>query len=135
MSKKCKIRLDVYIHLKTVKTRSEESSSTIRKRVEEARKRQYERYGREICNSRVSYDTLLKTSPLTAEQQRTLQQFSYKKNWSNRTQIKVIRLARTISDLKGSVSITDQSIWEAVKLNSLGERKAGGISKKNELIN
>ncbi|WP_227888511.1 hypothetical protein [Cytobacillus oceanisediminis] len=82
------------VHLKTVQTGSEESSSTIRKRVEEARKRQYERYGREICNSRVSYDTLVKTSPLLSDQYRTLQQFSNKKNWSNRTQIKVIRLAR-----------------------------------------
>ncbi|PWW31304.1 hypothetical protein DFO73_102300 [Cytobacillus oceanisediminis] len=54
------------------------------------------RYGREIGNSRVSYDTLLKTSSLTAEQQRTLQKFSYKKNWSNRTQIKMIRLVQTI---------------------------------------
>ncbi|WP_322746502.1 ATP-binding protein [Cytobacillus oceanisediminis] len=119
------------VHLKTVQTGSEESSSTIRKRVEEARKRQYERYGREICNSRVSYDTLVKTSPLLSDQYRTLQQFSNKKNWSNRTQIKVIRLARTISDLEGSIGITDQSMWEAVKLNSLVERKAGTGIKAN----
>ncbi|MBT2708635.1 ATP-binding protein [Pseudomonas sp. ISL-84] len=111
------------VNLKSVHTRKEESSSAIRKRVEAAREMQYDRYRREIGNGRVSYDTLLKTSPLTAEQQRTLQLFSYKKNWSNRTQIKIIRLARTISDLKGSVGITDQSIWEAVKLNSLVERK------------
>jgi magnesium chelatase family protein len=111
------------VDLKSVNTRKEELSSSIRQRVDEARKRQYERYGSEIGNSRVSYDTLLKTSPLTAEQQRALQQFSYKKNWSNRTQIKIIRLARTISDIQGSTGISEQSIWEAVKLNSLVERK------------
>ncbi|WP_404322713.1 hypothetical protein LG298_23910 [Cytobacillus firmus] len=121
------------VHLKSVHTGSEESSSTIRKRVEEARKRQYERYGREICNSRVSYEILMKTSPLSPDQYRTLQQFSNKKNWSNRTQIKVIRLARTISDLEGSIGITDRSIWEAVKLNSLTERKAGTGIKANGL--
>jgi predicted ATPase with chaperone activity len=46
-----------------------------------------------------------------------------KKNWSNRTEIKVIRLARTISDLQGYEHISDQSLWEAVKLNSRGEVK------------
>ncbi|MEH7179399.1 hypothetical protein [Neobacillus vireti] len=57
-----------------------------------------------------------KTSPLTLEQERVLHQLAAKKNWSNRTQIKIIRLARTISDLEGNSEITDQSIWEAVKL-------------------
>jgi magnesium chelatase family protein len=75
------------------------------------------RYGEEVCNSRVPYDTLHKTSPLTAEQQRNLQQLAIKENWSNRTQIKIIRLARTISDLQASTSISDQSIWQASKLN------------------
>ncbi|MED4014473.1 hypothetical protein [Sutcliffiella cohnii] len=41
-----------------------------------------------------------------------------KQQLSNRAQIKIIRLARTISDLANSKTITDQSIWEAVKLNS-----------------
>ncbi|MBY6052102.1 hypothetical protein [Cytobacillus firmus] len=53
-----------------------------------------------------------------------MQQFSNKKNWSSRTPIKVIRLARTISDLEGSIGSTDQIIWEAVKLNIMAERKA-----------
>lgn len=84
-----------------------ESSKEVRKRVQEARNRQYDRHGKEICNSRVAYDVLMKTSPLTDEQQRNLQQFSMKKNWSNRTQIKIIRLARTISDLQAHRDITD----------------------------
>jgi magnesium chelatase family protein len=62
-----------------------ESSKAVRKRVEEARNRQYDRYGREICNSRVSYDLLMRTSPLKDEQKRNLHQLSMKKNWSNRT--------------------------------------------------
>ncbi|WP_308806260.1 hypothetical protein [Neobacillus driksii] len=89
----------------------------VKSRVEAARIRQYERYGKEICNSRVSYDILQKTSPLTKEQQKKIHQLSPKKDWSNRTQIKVIRLARTISDLEGKTAITDQSIWEAVNLH------------------
>ncbi|MDQ0154232.1 hypothetical protein [Robertmurraya andreesenii] len=39
------------------------TSASIRERVQAVRIRQYERYGREICNGRVSYELLLKTSP------------------------------------------------------------------------
>jgi magnesium chelatase family protein len=115
-------RFDINLSLRSVDFKAEkrggEPSHIIRKRVEEARKRQYDRYGKEISNSRIDYDTLLKFSPLTLEQQRMLDQFSARKNWSNRTQIKIIRLARTISDLQGTERITDQNIWEAVKLNN-----------------
>jgi magnesium chelatase family protein len=106
-----------------------EPSCDVRKRVEDARQRQFERYGKEICNGRVSYDTLLEVSPLTVEQQRTILQFSTRKNWSNRTEIKVIRLARTISDLKGSKQISDESLWEAVKLNN-----RSAVKSRNENV-
>jgi magnesium chelatase family protein len=122
-------RFDIHLSLLPVDLRSSpgrksEQSSDVRKRVEDARKRQYDRYGKEICNSRILYDTLLEVSPLTAEQHRTLLQFSTRKNWSNRTEIKVIRLARTISDLKGSKQISDESLWEAVKLNNRSALKS-----------
>ncbi|PLR77824.1 magnesium chelatase [Bacillus sp. V3-13] len=126
-------RFDINLFLKPVdfkatREKETESSKTVRKRVEKARNRQYDRYGKEICNSRVSYDLLIKTSPLTAEQQRILHQLSTKKNWSNRSQIKIIRLARTISDLHGSIQISDQSIWEAIKLNSQSALMGKSIS-------
>ena len=117
-------RFDIHLTLKPVnlsdtKGRGWESSKVIRQRVEEARCRQYNRYGDEICNSRVPYDSLLKTNPLTAEQQRNLQQLAIKENWSNRTQIKIIRLARTIADLQANTSISDENIWHAGKLNQV----------------
>ncbi|PGY11815.1 YifB family Mg chelatase-like AAA ATPase [Bacillus sp. AFS031507] len=96
-----------------------ESSKIVRGRVEEARNRQYDRYGMEVCNSRIPYEMLLRASPLTDTQQSTLQRLAIKKSWSNRTQIKIIRIARTISDLQASPAITDQSIWEAVQLNEV----------------
>lgn len=116
-------RFDINLSLRPVDFSSEsleekgEASRIVRKRVEAARKRQYDRYGEEICNGRVPFEVLLSTTPLTVEQQRNLQQLSFKKGFSNRTQIKIIRLARTISDLQASGCITDQSIWEAAKLN------------------
>jgi magnesium chelatase family protein len=116
-------RFDIHLSLRPVifskDFTSEEPSEIVRNRVEEARKRQYHRYEKEICNSRVPYDILLQSSPLTAVQQRELQDLSAQKNWSSRTQIKIIRLARTISDLKGSLVITDQSIKEAILLNGV----------------
>ncbi|MFP5113749.1 hypothetical protein ACSU64_15340 [Bacillaceae bacterium C204] len=96
-----------------------ESSRIFRKRVEDARSRQYDRYGGEVCNGRIPYETLLSKSPLSNAQQQSLQRIAIKKNWSNRTQIKIIRLARTISDLQASPAITDQSICDAIKLNEV----------------
>jgi magnesium chelatase family protein len=122
-------RFDIFLSLQHVDLRNTvkkdlESSEVVRKRVEQARNRQFDRYGAEISNGRVPYDTLIKLSPLTKEQERTLVQFSTKRNWSNRTEIKVIRLARTISDLKGSKQISDESLWEAVKLNNWSDVKS-----------
>ena len=124
-------RIDIQLILKPIDFKKihgrEEPSMAIRERVEKARERQYDRYGRGICNSRVPYEELVKRSPLSREQQRTLQHFFIKRNWSNRTQIKIIRLARTISDLKASPNITDESIWEATMLNSGQERRESAL--------
>lgn len=95
--------------------------------MEEARNRQYDRYGKEICNSMVAYDVLVKKSPLAEGQKRALQQFSQNENWSNRKQIKIIRLARTISDLQASTLITDDSIWKAMKLNGKPDVKTRSL--------
>jgi len=114
-------RFDIRLMIKPVDfdrdtLEGEVTSKVVQRKVEAARIRQYERYGKELCNSRVGYDVLQKTSPLTQEQQKIIHQLAVRKNWSNRTQIKIIRLARTISDLEGKTAITDKSIWEAVKL-------------------
>lgn len=49
-------------------------------------------------------------------QLKMIRQVASKQQWSNRVQIKIIRLARTISDLEGSKVITDESIWKAITL-------------------
>lgn len=134
-------RFDIQLSLKSVDLgiaggdggRLEESSKMVRKRVEAARQRQYERFGREITNGRVPYDELIKASPLTPKQQSMIQQLLYQKDWSNRTQIKIIRLARTISDLsdeRGS-QISDESISEAIKLNSVSNSVSGTARGQN----
>lgn len=83
-------------------------------RVIAARERQYTRYGREICNGSVSYDELLKDHPLTSRQQKDLQHISLQYGLSNRVQIKILRLARTIADLEGEEFISDKALNEAL---------------------
>ncbi|WP_222439430.1 hypothetical protein [Sporosarcina sp. BP05] len=38
----------------------------------------------------------------------------FEQKWSNRTQAKLIRIARTISDLEGQEEITDSALQEAI---------------------
>jgi magnesium chelatase family protein len=58
------------VRLKSISEENTDSSSMIRSRVEEARSRQHERYGKEAGNGKVSYAELLNSSPLTPEQQK-----------------------------------------------------------------
>jgi magnesium chelatase family protein len=101
--------------LKEEKEAQRESSDQVQKRVEEASFFQYKRYGEEICNGRVDYQRIITTSPGLQEKMRYLNNLS-SKNWSNRAQVKVIRLARTIADLDGE-EVEERHIWEAVKLH------------------
>ncbi|WP_100333086.1 YifB family Mg chelatase-like AAA ATPase [Bacillus alkalisoli] len=114
-------RFDIFLFLQTVNFnthhKQRETSQQVQSRVVQARNSQYMRYGCTMLNSRVSFDTLQRTSPLQYSQQQLLRHLSSKNQLSNRAQVKILRLARTISDLAGSETITDQSIWEAVQLN------------------
>lgn len=116
-------RFDILLPLRPVDLKlssdlRQESSLLIQERVANARLRQMNRYGKAISNGRVPYETLLRVSPLDNWQQQFLKQLAMKQDWSNRTQIKIHRLARTITDLQQRDKITDQNIWEAIKLHS-----------------
>ncbi|WP_240794339.1 hypothetical protein [Bacillus sp. BHET2] len=108
----------------------QETSYEIRKRVETARLRQVDRYQQEVSNANVPFEPLVETSTLTSEQKKTLTHVSSKQNWSNRVQIKMIRLARTISDLAGEERIADQAIWEAMTLRRWGQNKQTVIARE-----
>jgi magnesium chelatase family protein len=130
-------RFDIFLRLQSVSIEKNsdsiiESSKEIRKRVIQAREIQYKRYGREICNGRVSYETLMKTNKLSEKVKQMIQQMIIKKKWSNRVQIKIIRIARTISDLRGEQQLSEGSLWEAFTLSRtqdeyLMEKRKSGI--------
>ncbi|WP_338778794.1 YifB family Mg chelatase-like AAA ATPase [Metabacillus sp. FJAT-52054] len=113
-------RIDILLSLKAVNLNHDfngiETSSAIKERVREARERQYLRYGREVCNGSVPFEELIKNSPLNSDQQRNLQKIFIANGLSNRVQIKIIRLARTISDLAGEDGISEASLTEAFSL-------------------
>ncbi|UTI44489.1 hypothetical protein [Niallia sp. RD1] len=126
--------MDILLSLQSVNVNrsstTQESSNDIRKRVEKARVHQYERYQQEVSNAKVPFEILVETSALTTEQKKTLTQISSKQNWSNRVQIKIIRLARTISDLAGEERIADQAIWEAMTLRRWEQNKQMAIARE-----
>ncbi|MDC3412035.1 YifB family Mg chelatase-like AAA ATPase [Terrihalobacillus insolitus] len=93
-----------------------ESSATIRCRVVAARQRQYDRYGSANSNAVVPSEVILESCQLDFDQQKMLQQWSSNQNWSTRVQMKVIRIARTISDLNGEVDVTNEALWEAMAM-------------------
>ena len=120
-------RIDVLLSLNSVdlyqSRQTQQTSADFRLRVEKARERQYERYQEQICNANIPYEKLMSTSNVSEHQKKMIKQMSSKQQWSNRVEIKIIRLARTISDLEGSIGITDESIWKAMTLRRLNPHK------------
>ncbi len=115
-------RIDIFLHLHSSNqasmTPQSEDSESIRSRVEIARERQYARYQTEQTNGKVAIEKLLKTSPLTKSQEQWLFSLSLNHHWSSRVKLKIIRLARTISDLENQTNISDEAIKEAIQLRS-----------------
>lgn len=116
-------RIDILLSLKPVNLdqgqREVESSSSIRHRVKKAQERQFERYNEQISNAKVAFERLSAASPLAEHQRKMISKVSSKQQWSNRVQLKIIRLARTISDLAGDAYITDESVWNAIQLRRI----------------
>ncbi len=128
-------RMDILLKLDTVSLDNEsaaqnETSAAIQKRVFTARKRQYKRFEGEWTNANISNEKIMSCSRLNHEQLAMVQQWSSKHNWSARVQMKIPRLARTISDLSGDESITNEAIWEAVTMRrSQASRNNKGMVK------
>lgn len=116
-----KDRIDILLHVNKVSLekhdkKKNETSAAIQKRVIRARELQYERYKKDTYNAIVPANELLECTTLTNEQENTLRKLSSKFDWSTRVQMKIRRLARTISDLDNTKEVTDSSIWEAVTM-------------------
>ncbi len=94
-----------------------ESSAAIRERVLAARLRQQQRYGSTgvACNARLSGKMVRKYCPLSPAQQDMLLQAVEQFGLSARAFDRILRVARTIADLAGHDTPTDNDLFEAIQ--------------------
>lgn len=94
-----------------------ESSTSIQKRVLEARERQYARYGSAITNGKMSTQQLNKIS-LSSSSIEILKNAVEQLHLSARGHSRILKVSRTIADLEDSSAITDDHILEALSYRS-----------------
>ena len=129
-------RLDIHIEVPPVDfnqlsdKEEGESSASIRKRVNKARKIQLERFkGTSItCNAKMTSSLTRKYCVLSETASKTLELSFEKLGLSARAYDKILKVARTIADLDESENIENKHILEAIQYRSLDRKfwKADG---------
>jgi magnesium chelatase family protein len=118
-------RIDLIIQVDKVKTEDlvtkqtaqEESSQSIRSRVEQARENQYQRlseYGI-YTNSEMNVRQIQEICQLDTQSEQLLKQAIQKMNLSARAYNRILKIARTIADLEGQKDISTNHIAEALQ--------------------
>ena len=103
--------------------RTEENSTMIRTRVQEARKRQKIRFGRDgYFNSDMNQEELSNYCSLTKETRALMEQAFVSMQLSARAFHRVLRLARTIADLEQEEHILEQHLTEALCYRLVNEK-------------
>jgi len=120
-------RIDTHIHVPRVEynelrvEREEESSTNIRERVIKARQIQAQRYrGHDgvYCNAHASGRLLKEHCRLDDATHTTLEMAMERFGYSGRAHNRILKLARTIADLKASTQIEKSHLIEALNLRS-----------------
>ncbi len=108
-----------------ISTSKEESSRTIKSRVEAARAIQKSRFkNQEIqCNAAMKNSHIAEYCKLDNESEKILQRFFYKFPFSLRAYNKILKISRTIADLEGSENIRSPHIMEAFSYRQIEEDK------------
>jgi len=121
-------RIDIHIELQGVKTDDlmsqtavSESSEEIRKRVEDARSIQNDRFSKDkiFFNSQMSHKQIRKYCILTEDAKTLLKTAIRELRFSARSYDKILKVARTIADLDNAETIMPEHISEAVRYRSL----------------
>ncbi|MBF7095822.1 YifB family Mg chelatase-like AAA ATPase [Alkalibacter mobilis] len=123
-------RIDIHVEVKKAeyedlnKSAKEESSISIKKRVEEARQLQLSRYKNQnlTFNSQLSVKQIDEFCPMDKEAKSMLKSAFDTMNLSARAYHKVIKLSRTIADLDKSELIRGIHLGEAVQYRSLDRK-------------
>lgn len=101
-----------------------ESSKTIRKRVNQCRKLQVERYKNEkiFSNSELQGRSINKYCKIDKEGEKMLKNAFDKLGFSARAYNKILKVARTIADLDKSENITQIHLLEAIQYRSMDRK-------------
>lgn len=105
-----------------------ESSASIRVRVEAARKLQKKRYAEQgwQFNSQLPSSAVRQFCPLGSSEMRTMELAYERLGLSARAYHRIIRVAKTIADLEGEETIRREHLLEAIGYRSLDQRFWGG---------
>lgn len=115
------IQISVFpVEYENIKTLKEETSETIRKRVNSARKIQKERYKDDniFSNSDLTPRLIEKYCKIDKASEKLIENSFEKLNLSMRGYYKILKISRTIADLKNQTKIKKEDIIEAIQLKS-----------------
>ena len=127
-------RFDIHVEVPPVEfdnissAAKEESSASIRERVQAAREIQNKRFkGTNItCNAKITPDLLPEVCAMTDKARETLKNVFEKMGLSARAYDRILKVARTIADMNGSEIIDKPHIAQAVQFRSLDRKYWGG---------
>lgn len=123
-------RIDIHIEVESVKYNDlknfekEETSKNIRKRVNNARNMQLDRYKKYgiFSNSELSTELIRKYCILSKESKKILERAFKQLGLSARAYMRILKIARTIADLDNSENIDTTHIIEAIQYRSLDRK-------------
>ena len=110
------------VHFEDLRARTEaEPSSDVKKRVDAARVRQHERFGKrgQMCNSRMGPEEMRKYCQLDETCADLMKQAFDALGLTARSYDRILKVARTIADLDGSKEIQTQHIAEAIQYRAV----------------
>ncbi len=123
-------RIDLHVEVMPVDfqdltaANNEETSATVRARVEAARRIQQERFGSEkiSCNARIPSGRLQQYCPLEGEALQFLRESFENLGMTARAYDRVVKVARTIADLAGEEKIAKRHVAEALAYRALDQK-------------
>lgn len=123
-------RIDIHVEVPRItfqeleSNRKQESSREIRERVITARQRQLERFSESgiTCNALMNVKDVRRYCSLSGEAKNLLEKAFHALALSARAHDKVLKIARTVADLKGSQVIERAHIAEAIQYRSFDRR-------------
>lgn len=135
-------RFDIHVEVPPVKfeeLRSNEvteSSAQIKKRVDDARKIQRERFkgSATLCNAKINAEQFEKACVIDKAAEQTLKEAFERLGLTARAYDRVLKVARTIADLEQSEIIRSEHVLEAVQYRSLDRKYWSADSRRHSAL-